>query len=180
MSTYVAFLRAVNVAGHAIISMSDVKQAFLAAGCKNVRTYVQSGNVLFDVAEGAIDPAMKRKIRKQVTDLAGSQASTVFRSADELEAMARTTPFAGVEDDVDAKFYVAFLEKKPKAMPKAVLSSPKEALDVIGLQNLDVFVVSRPKHGQYGFPNTLVEKRFGVSATTRQWSTVSKIVGLLS
>lgn len=180
MSAHVAFLRAVNVAGHEVISMSDIQQAFVAAGCKNVRTYVQSGNVLFEVVEGEVDAPLKRKLRKRLADLAGPQASIVFRSAEDLEAMARTTPFAGVADDVDAKFYVAFLERKPTSMPKAVLSSPKEALDVIGVQNLDVFVVSRPEHGRYGFPNTLVEKRFGVLATTRQWSTVSKIVGLLS
>jgi len=47
MTPYVAFIRAINVAGHASVRMSDVRDAFVAAGCKDVRTYIQSGNVMF-------------------------------------------------------------------------------------------------------------------------------------
>jgi uncharacterized protein (DUF1697 family) len=46
---HVAFLRAINVAGHAIVRMADLRQAFADAGCRNVRTYIQSGNVVFVV-----------------------------------------------------------------------------------------------------------------------------------
>ena len=49
MSHYVAFMRAINVAGHASVRMSDVRDAFAAAGCRKVRTYIQSGNVIFEV-----------------------------------------------------------------------------------------------------------------------------------
>ncbi len=48
MHHYVAFMRAINVAGHASVRMSDVRDAFAAAGCRKVRTYLQSGNVIFE------------------------------------------------------------------------------------------------------------------------------------
>ena len=51
--TYIAFLRAINVAGHASLKMTDARDAFAAAGCRNVRTYIQSGNVLFEVPRRA-------------------------------------------------------------------------------------------------------------------------------
>ena len=47
MRAYVGFLRAINVAGHATVRKDALKQAFVAAGCKDVRTFIQSGNVLF-------------------------------------------------------------------------------------------------------------------------------------
>ena len=51
MKQYIAFLRAINVAGHASVRMSDLKDAFAAAGCTGVRTYIQSGNVIFETPE---------------------------------------------------------------------------------------------------------------------------------
>ena len=51
MKSYVAFLRAVNVAGHAIVKKDDLRDAFAGAGCKNARTFIQSGNVVFELAE---------------------------------------------------------------------------------------------------------------------------------
>jgi hypothetical protein len=72
---------------------------------------------------------------------------------------------------------VAFLSAKPATRPKFPLCLPAEALEAVGMKNQDVFVVSRPKkNGMYGFPNNLIEKELGVAATTRNWSTVTKIV----
>ena len=48
MNVYVAFIRAINVAGHARIRMATVREAFTAAGCRKVRSYIQSGNVIFE------------------------------------------------------------------------------------------------------------------------------------
>ena len=57
--------------------------------------------------------------------------------------------------------------------------APKEALEVIGLADRDLFVVSRrKKNGAFGYPNAFVEKALGVSATTRNWTTVTKIAAL--
>lgn len=51
MTKYIALLRAINVAGHARVKMTDLNRAFVSAGCKDVRTVIQSGNVLFEAAD---------------------------------------------------------------------------------------------------------------------------------
>ena len=61
MACYVAFLRAVNVAGHARVFMDDLRDAFVAAECRNVRTCAQSGNIIFEAPAQSESPAMTRR-----------------------------------------------------------------------------------------------------------------------
>src|SRR4029077_12259160 len=89
----------------------------------------------------------------------------------------KAAPFQNLETESPVKFYVVFLSGKPKAKPKLPLTFDKEALEATGMRSTEVFVVSRRKpNGFFGFPNAFVEKEFGVSATSRNWSTVTKIV----
>ena len=175
---YVAFLRAINVAGHAIIKMTDLRDAFEAAGCRNTTTYIQSGNVIFDMADGNPE-ALFQKIRTKVRGLAGGEPDIVFRTARALELLVRAAPFKALEGERGLKLYVTFLAQKPRAKPAFPLLLPKDALEAIGMRGLDVLLVSRPKpNGFYGFPNNFIEKACGVSGTSRNWTTVTKVLAL--
>jgi len=179
MTPYVAFIRAINVAGHASVRMSDVRDAFVAAGCKDVRTYIQSGNVMFAFPQRA-RAAVLQKIRAKLRDLLDDQPAVVFRSVRELEGMVRAAPFKRLETERDIKLYVGFLFRKPSPKPRFPLHSSREALEAVAMKNLEVFVVSRRKrNGFYGFPNNFIEHQLGVMATSRNWSTVTKIVGFV-
>jgi uncharacterized protein (DUF1697 family) len=180
MNKYVAFLRAINVAGHAKVKMSDLKQVFIAAGCKDVRSYIQSGNVLFEAPESDTESRLQ-EIQNKLCELLGTEAIVMYRTFREVEDIVRTAPFKDIAADTDAKLYVTFLSRKPPHKPTLPLLSPKEALEAVKVKNLEVFIVSRKKkNGFYGFPNNFIEKEFGVPATTRNWSTVTKIAKLLS
>ena len=67
------FLRAINVAGHAIVKMADLKDAFASAGCRNVGTFIQSGNVIFESAEKKT--ALFRNIQTELRPLIGDQSA---------------------------------------------------------------------------------------------------------
>jgi uncharacterized protein (DUF1697 family) len=180
MNKYAAFLRAINVGGHAKVKMSDLGQVFIEAGCKNVRTYIQSGNVLFETPKKDAHSCIQ-KIRDKLCELLGTEATVMYRTLQEIEDIIRTAPFKDIETDTDAKLYVTFLSRKPCHKPVLPLLSPKEALEVVKVNNLEIFIVSRKKkNGFYGFPNNFIEKEFGVPATTRNWTTVTKIAKLLS
>src|SRR6185295_18091261 len=176
MNTYVAFMRAINVAGHSIVKMEALREAFASAGCKNVRTYIQSGNVIFECSEGK-STAVFKKTRAKLRDLLGIEPGIMFRTVGDVEGIVRAAPFKNVEAESDVKLYVVFLSEEPRAKPKLPLVSSKEALEAIAISNLEVFIVSRAKpNGFFGFPNNFIEKELGVSATSRNWSTVTKIV----
>ncbi|HEU5262580.1 MAG TPA: DUF1697 domain-containing protein [Gemmatimonadales bacterium] len=174
-----AFIRAINVAGHTSVKMSDVRDAFVAAGCRDVRTYIQSGNVMFEFPRRARAPVLQ-KIRVKLRDLLDDRPEVVFRSVRELEGIVRAAPFKRFETERDIKLYVGFLFRKPSTKPRFPLVSSGEALEVVAMKKLEVFVVSRRKSsGFYGFPNNFVEQQLGVMATSRNWSTLTKIVGLI-
>ena len=178
--THVAFLRAINVAGHATIKMTDLNRAFVSAGCENVRTVIQSGNVLFDCdspLRASID-----KVRRNLTKLAGTQVQMMVRTQQDLEAIIKASPFQEYETRHELKCYVAFLASDPIKQPTLPVLSEKEALEIFKVAGREVFVLSRQKENSrmYGFPNGVVESEFGVPATTRNWSTIRKIAALLA
>lgn len=178
--TYIAFLRAVNVGGRTIVKMNDLKQAFSLAGCERVRTYIQSGNIVFDAPKRSVAEIIRR-LQTRLREVLGREATVVLRTLREVESTVKRNPFKKPKADTDAKLYVAFLSRKPLRKPRFPLMSPKERLEAFQLRNLEVFIVSRrKKNGMYGFPNNFIEKELGVPATTRNWSTVTKLVALSS
>jgi uncharacterized protein (DUF1697 family) len=178
MKTYVAFLRAINVAGHAILKKDALRASFVAAGCVNARTFIQSGNVIFECSEKQ-RLALFRKIRAQLRPLIGGEPTILYRSLDDLERLVKANPFRRLGTRPATKLYVTFLSDAPAATPRLPLTSDKEALEAFAMKDLDVFIVSgRKKNGFYGFPNNFIEKELGVSGTTRNWSTVTRIVAL--
>jgi len=173
--TWVAFLRAVNVGGHSKIRMEDLRRVFLSAGCKNVRTVIQSGNVLYD-GSAADRQTIHAGIRSELGNRLGERAMVVFRDLGDMAVLSRRDPFKEFKYQQDAKFYVAFLSRKPHLFPPFPRIVSEEGLEMVGKRDLEVFVVSRRKKNRmFGFPNALVEKEFGVAATTRNWSTIQKI-----
>jgi uncharacterized protein (DUF1697 family) len=179
MIRYIAFLRAINVAGHSKVKMSDLKQAFIAAGCKNVITYIQSGNVIFETPAAEAE-SRKRKIHKKLQKLLGEEVAVMYRTHLELKRIVRAAPFKELASDPDIKLYVAFLAKKPHSKRAYPLQNPKEALEAVALKNLEIYIISRKKkNGGYGFPNNFIEKELGVTATSRNWSTVTRVARLL-
>ncbi len=174
---YVAFLRAINVPGHAIIRMPQLCEAFEVAGCRKVASFSSAGNVLFET-QPANATALFKKIRTRVRALSGGEPGIVFRTVDDLEVVARAAPFGDLVNDRSIKLYVVFLAGPPTKKPRLPVVDEKECLELVGVEGLHAFVVSRrrPRGMFYGFPNSLVERELGVAATSRNWNTVTKIL----
>ena len=174
----VAFLRAINVGGRAIVRMDDLQRAFADAGCANVRTFIASGNILFDPLEP--DAArLRAAIRRSVARLLGADPLIAYRSTGQLARLVARAPFGGLTADRTLKRYVVFAIEQGKRRPAFPLELPKEGLEAIGMVGGDVLIVSRRKpNGMYGFPNNWIEKELGITATARNWTTVTKIVAL--
>src|SRR3954470_18206892 len=136
--THVAFLRAVNVGGRAVVKMSDVRDAFAAAGCANVRTFIQSGNVLFDCG-----PTKTTKvcagIRRAMTDLLGHEPGISFRTLRDVERIIERHPFGRLVDDPSVKLFVVLMEEAPPRLPPLPITVEKEALDVVAVEGREAF-----------------------------------------
>ena len=176
MTRYVAFLRAINVAGQKLIKMQDLAQIFAAAGFKNVQTYIQSGNVIFD-SRSTNSAALSKKIERTLQQALGYEVPIILRTLAELEALVKRNPFEKIKTGDEVVLFVVFLSNQTKPTPKLPLISIKESLELFEVKDGAAFVVARRKpNGRGGFPNAFVEKELGVVGTTRNWNTVNKIV----
>jgi len=186
---YVALLRGINVGGKGAIRMEDLRAIFAAAGARDVATYIASGNVIFEAPASAL-PAIRKKAQAKLQRILGEKAATVYRSASEVQAIARRDPFGGYDPVARDPFgrhkpkdkigrYVLFFGNTPASKMRVPCTSETEACEVIGMHGLHAFVVSyRKRTGWYGFPNEWVERALGVVSTARTWNTVAKLAAL--
>ncbi len=177
MITYIAFLRAINVGGQKLIKMEVLRRIFESLGLKDVRTYIQSGNIIF-ASTSTNSTGLTRKIEKKLKEVTGHEVTVILRKFSEIEVLVKQNPFRKIKPGSDGVLFVVFLSAMPTTKPKLPLVSKPENLEVLTIKDGAAFVVSRrKKNGLFGYPNNFVEKQLGVSGTTRNWSTVNKIVG---
>jgi uncharacterized protein (DUF1697 family) len=110
VSKYVAFIRAINVAGHGTVKMSTLRATFQRAGGREVRTLIQSGNVLFEAP--AKDAAgIIRRVGDKLRGALDNEPEIILRSVREIEALVKSAPFKDFDATRGIKLYVAFLSR---------------------------------------------------------------------
>jgi uncharacterized protein (DUF1697 family) len=176
MTRYVALLRGINVGGRKLIKMEELVRIFTSAGCRNTRTYILSGNVIFDSASTQA-AALTNKIERALEKQLGFPVTVILRKLSQLEAIVRRNPFKRFATASDVVPFVVFLNADQQPKPKLPLISHTENLEIFEITDGAAFVVARrKKNGRFGFPNAVVEKQLGVIGTTRNWSSVNKVV----
>jgi uncharacterized protein (DUF1697 family) len=173
--SYAAFLRGINVGGHALVKAAELMQAFAAMGFENVRTLLASGNVLFDSGQ-ADKKAIAEKIRSGLKHGLRKDVGVAVRSRQDLEILRAADPFKGIDVQPSIRLYVTFLGEKsgPCALelPYSTSSGGVRILRVTATEVFSFVDLSRGK----GTPEamSIIEKEFGVNVTTRNWHTVLK------
>jgi uncharacterized protein (DUF1697 family) len=172
---YIAFLRGINVSGHKIIKMTDLAKMFADMKFKNVKTYIASGNVLFESNEKDVSK-LEAKIEKQILKTFGFEVIVFIRTKDELEKIVKLNPFAKIKIE-KPKFSVLFVKEPGKL--KVPLSSEKYAVEIIGAQRNNYFCSANPDVvGSSGGANLFIEKEYKIPGTARNWNTILKIMSL--
>lgn len=175
MTIYIAFLRGINVGGQKIIKMEKLKDIFESLQFQNVKTYIQSGNVIFESTEESTD--ILCKMETELEHILGDKVTCIIRTVDELEEVIKQNPFSTSEDI--EKQYVTFLDRKPTAEAAARLMSYKNDVDDFYVINREVFLLCGKGYGKTKFSNHFLESKLDVLATTRNWKTVNKILNMI-
>ena len=178
---YIAFLRGINVSGHKIIKMADLSKMFTGMKFKNVKTYIASGNVLFESNEKDTSK-LETKTEKEILKTFGFEVIVFIRTKEELEKIVKTfsVPKEDLGNEVGAKpkFYVLFMREKFTKL-KLPFVSEKYAVEVIAALDNNFFCIARPDVvGSGGGANLFIEKEHKIPATTRNWNTIIKIMNL--
>ena len=179
MNRYVAFLRAINVGGKNMIKMEELIVLFQKCGLSNIKTYINSGNLLFDSEESDL-VLLQNKIESLLEISMGKKITVLIRTKKEIEQLIAKDPFKEHPYGTNTKLYICFLDRKPELNFSFPLRHDKEALILTGIEENDGILVSLPKEDEhFGFPNPFIEKKLKVLSTARNWNTVLKIGELL-
>jgi uncharacterized protein (DUF1697 family) len=177
MTSYVALLRGVNVGGK-VAKMETVRASFEALGLKEVSTYVQSGNVLFQT-KATGEAALAKKIAARLGKDLGFTPGVLVLSAADLARVVAGNPLLEEKGVDPSKLHVTFLDgPAPAAGLEKMqgLASPRERLVCRGTT---VYLYCPDGYGRSKLTNNTFERALKVGATTRNWKTVTTLAGLL-
>jgi len=169
----VALLRGINVGGRNKLPMRDLVAIFVDAGCTDVTTYIQSGNVIFRAPAG-----LATRIPKLITDSIAERLAlrvpVVTRSAAEFEAVVFGNPYLGIETDF-TKLHVAFLADRPAPAEIESLDLNRSPGDTFVVQGSEIFIHLPNGAARSKLTNTYFDSKLGTTSTARNWKTVLKL-----
>ncbi len=176
--TYLALLRGINVGGKNKLPMKDLIAIFVAAGCGDVKTYIQSGNVIFRAPPDLRDdlPGM---ITAAIAARFGYSVPLVLRTLDEIGAVLRNNPFrsAGAADD---KLHVLFLADLPDRRAIDKLDQGRSPPDAFAVRGREVYLWLPNGVADTKLTNAYFDSKLATTSTGRNWRTVTKLYELAS
>jgi uncharacterized protein (DUF1697 family) len=173
-ATYVALLRGINVAGHKPVKMDPLRKAFEALGFEEVKTYVQSGNIVFNAPTQASEN-LSKKIEEKILDDFGISVPVTVKTSVEVAEVIKNNPFLQEKGIDSSKLHVTFLSHAPEKTALKKLDALAKTPDQFRCSAKEVYLYCPNGYGETKLSNNALEKVLAVRATTRNWKTVNKL-----
>jgi uncharacterized protein (DUF1697 family) len=170
-SPLIVLLRGINLGSHNRIAMPALRDALEAAGFGEARTYVQSGNVVLRKQVSA------KKIRELISTEFGLDVDVVTRSRDELAAVVKRNPLKKVAKD-PKRYQVSFLDSALSKDAVAKLESLRADGERLAVHGREVYAWHPAGVARSKLWAALAGKGLGVTATSRNWTTVEALLAL--
>lgn len=177
MTKSIAFLRAVNVGGKNAIAMPKLRAIMAGLGCTDVTTLLQSGNVVFS-SYATEEHALVTLFEGAIASELRLDVKVVLRTPEELEAVVAGNPFLAEKVD-PARLHVTFLAARPNARSVEKVNAESFLPDECVVKGREVYLYCPGGYAHTKLSNEALERWFGVTATTRSWSTVVKLNALV-
>ena len=175
MKKYIALLRGINVGGKNKIKMAELVKILESIGLENIRTYIQSGNIIFECVERDYDE-IALEISQAVHDRHGFRPTTLVLGLKEFAEAIKNNPFPEAENEPQTLHFY-FLEQAPQNPNIAALENIKRESECYKLVG-KVFYLYAPEGIGRSKLAAKVENALGVVVTARNWRSVNKIYSL--
>lgn len=171
---HIALLRGINVGGNQMVAMSELRALATALGMSNVRTLLQSGNLVFDSSRKTAQQ-LERLLEVEVAKRFGSTIGVFVRTADEWKTVVARNPFVAEAAADPGRLVVMFFKdpcavKQVSALEAAVVGP--ERIRAVGRH---LYLVYPDGMGKSKLTNVVIEKTLGMRGTARNWNTVRKL-----
>jgi uncharacterized protein (DUF1697 family) len=177
MPTLVALLRGVNVGGNCMLAMADLAALCRQLGFADVRTYIQSGNVVF-AATAAVAARLPEQIADLIEERSGIRSPVIVRTAKELADVVANNPFlkAGAPEK---ELHVMFLADTPSASRIETLDPARSPGDEFAVHGREVYLRLPNGAARSKLTNAYVDAKLGTVSTVRNWRTVTTLLGMM-
>jgi uncharacterized protein (DUF1697 family) len=174
---YIALLRGINIGNKNRIKMVDLRNIFESMGFKDVKTYLQSGNVIF--SHDSVEMAeIERYIERKVNQTFEFTVNVIIRTDNEFENIINKNPFIKDPDIEFDKLHVTFLKEAFNKEAILDLNLNKEENEKFEIDGSEIYLYLPNGYARTKLTNNTFEKKLKTIATTRNWKTVNKLLGL--
>jgi uncharacterized protein (DUF1697 family) len=176
MSRHIALLRAVNVGGTGKLRMADLKAAAEAMGLTDVKTLLQSGNLVF-TADNAAD--LESRTEAELAKRFGLKSAVIVRTAAEWERLVDANPFPDEARRDPSHMVVMPLKSKPKAGAEDALQAAIKGRETARVIGDCAYLVYPDSIGDSKLTIALIEKALDATGTARNWNTTTKLLAMV-
>ncbi|PKJ54086.1 DUF1697 domain-containing protein [Bacillus sp. SN10] len=175
MTIYIALLRGINVGGHKVMKMVDLKQMFESIGLKQVKTYIQSGNIVFE-SEKDID-FLNKRIQSEIKNIFGFDVPVMLRTHAEFINIIKGCPYDAVSLLEAESIHVAFLANELSEIEKNQLLLQKNETEDCYIDDNVVYLFFKNSIRNSKLMNQF--QKIHTPATVRNWRTVNKLKAIV-
>lgn len=174
MKTYIALLRGINVSGQKKVPMAELRELLETSGLQNLRTYIQSGNVIFN-ASNQNSSQLEKQIKKAIMEYFSFDVSVLVKTPKEIQSILENAPFS---DKKPEQIYFTLLSQIPD--PNLVqelrkINYPNEGFIIT---DYCVYGYRLIGFGRAKCSNNFFERKLKVSSTSRNYNTMMKLLSL--
>ncbi|MGE6601445.1 DUF1697 domain-containing protein [Lysinibacillus fusiformis] len=177
---YVALLRGINVGGHNKIKMADLREALIPLGLQNIRTYIQSGNILFESTE--LEEVLQKQIHETIQMNFEMTSTVIIRTAEELQHIVDNCPFSQQDiaeasaTAVGESLHVAFLPATPTEENRRKYLSYENDQERCVIIGREVYLLFHKSIRNAKLSQQL--PKLEMPATVRNWKTILKLTSM--
>ncbi|UWX54627.1 DUF1697 domain-containing protein [Maribacter litopenaei] len=175
MNRYVAFLRGINVSGQRKVPMAELRSLLSSNGFSEVKTYIQSGNVVFEEADVSAKE-LKLSLEEIVKAHFGFDVPVLVKSVKDLNKIVNQNPFTNQEDLESNRIYFIMLFGKPKQERVDSFRLEEYPNEEWELVDDCLYLCCKNGYGNAKLNNNLVERKLKLEATTRNHRTLMKLL----
>lgn len=171
---YIALLRGINVGGHKKVPMAELRDLLTKSGLENVKTYIQSGNVIFQSAEENRSK-IERHIKDAISNYFGFEVAILVTTKDDIDVILKACPFS--EEKKIASYFI-LLSEPPKTSLVNVIAKEQLPNEEFIITNNCVYIYYALGAGKAKLGVNWFEKKLKVKATARNYRTMLKLLSL--
>lgn len=172
------FLRGINVGAKTKVPMRDLKKALEDLGFTDVKTLLNSGNVVFSSTKKGLE-VLTQQIEQKLENVFKFKIRVMVRTSDEIHSLVVSEPFKNIPVTPETRLYITFRADEAKSNLKIPYESPEKDFRILAVSKEEIcsVLILSPKSGTVDLMS-FIEKEFGKNVTTRNWNTVVKLAGL--